>query len=127
MYSYNPRDDWRHDIVVEKIIPAEPGVAYPPCTGGRSGSWRGLVVAGRASCLNRARTSTAFRPDSLGRYRSGDSGAGSSAWAAWLSRWSRTSAPRRHRRSTEAWDVPSHPPGLLGGEAQLIFIRGRSS
>ena len=27
--------DWRHDIVVEKIVPAEPGVAYPRCTGGR--------------------------------------------------------------------------------------------
>jgi Plasmid pRiA4b ORF-3-like protein len=28
-------DDWRHDIVVEKILPAEPGVAYPRCTAGR--------------------------------------------------------------------------------------------
>ncbi len=28
-------DDWRHDVVVEKIVPAEPGVAYPGCTGGR--------------------------------------------------------------------------------------------
>ena len=35
MYSYDFRNDWRHDIVVEKIIPAEPGVAYPRCTGGR--------------------------------------------------------------------------------------------
>jgi Plasmid pRiA4b ORF-3-like protein len=35
VYSYDFRDDWRHDIVVEKIIPAEPGVAYPRCTGGR--------------------------------------------------------------------------------------------
>lgn len=25
----------RHDIVVEKIVPAAPGVAYPRCTGGR--------------------------------------------------------------------------------------------
>jgi len=25
----------RHDIVVEKIAAAEPGVAYPRCTGGR--------------------------------------------------------------------------------------------
>jgi hypothetical protein len=28
-------DDWRHDIVVEKIVPASPGVAYPRCTAGR--------------------------------------------------------------------------------------------
>ena len=35
VYNYDFGDDWRHDIVVEKIIPAEPGVAYPRCTGGR--------------------------------------------------------------------------------------------
>ena len=35
VYRYDFGDDWRHDIVVEKIIPAEPGVAYPRCTGGR--------------------------------------------------------------------------------------------
>jgi hypothetical protein len=35
VYSYDFGDDWRHDIVVEKIVPAEPGVAYPRCTGGR--------------------------------------------------------------------------------------------
>jgi len=35
VYSYDFGDDWRHDMVVEKIIPAEPGVAYPRCTGGR--------------------------------------------------------------------------------------------
>jgi len=35
VYSYDFGDDWRHDIVVETIIPAEPGVAYPRCTGGR--------------------------------------------------------------------------------------------
>jgi hypothetical protein len=34
-YVYDFGDDWRHDIVVEKIVPAEPGVAYPRCTGGR--------------------------------------------------------------------------------------------
>jgi hypothetical protein len=28
-------DTWRHDIVVEKIMPAVPGVAYPRCTAGR--------------------------------------------------------------------------------------------
>ncbi len=35
VYAYDFGDDWRHDIVVEKIMPAEPGVAYPRCTGGR--------------------------------------------------------------------------------------------
>jgi hypothetical protein len=35
VYVYDFGDDWRHDIVVEKIVPAEPGVAYPRCTGGR--------------------------------------------------------------------------------------------
>jgi hypothetical protein len=38
VYTYDFGDDWRHDIVVEKIIPAEPGVAYPRCTGGRRGA-----------------------------------------------------------------------------------------
>ena len=33
MYDFG--DDWRHDIVVEKITPALAGVAYPRCTGGR--------------------------------------------------------------------------------------------
>jgi hypothetical protein len=35
VYAYDFGDDWRHDIAVEKIMPAEPGVAYPRCTGGR--------------------------------------------------------------------------------------------
>jgi hypothetical protein len=35
VYTYDFGDDWRHDIVVETIGPAEPGVAYPRCTGGR--------------------------------------------------------------------------------------------
>ncbi len=35
VFSYDFGDDWRHDMVVEKIVPAEPGVAYPRCTGGR--------------------------------------------------------------------------------------------
>jgi len=35
VYSYDFGDDWRHDMVVEKIVPAEQGVAYPRCTAGR--------------------------------------------------------------------------------------------
>jgi hypothetical protein len=35
VYVYDFGDDWRHDIVVEKITLALPGVAYPRCTGGR--------------------------------------------------------------------------------------------
>ena len=35
VYTYDFGDDWRHDIVVEKILPATPGVAYPRCTAGQ--------------------------------------------------------------------------------------------
>jgi hypothetical protein len=33
-YVYDFGDDWRHAIVVEKIISATPGVSYPRCTAG---------------------------------------------------------------------------------------------
>ena len=35
VYVYDFGDDWQHDIMVEKILAAEPGVAYPRCIAGR--------------------------------------------------------------------------------------------
>jgi len=35
VYIYDFGDDWRHDLVVEKIVPPSAGVAYPRCTAGR--------------------------------------------------------------------------------------------
>ncbi len=34
-YVYDFGDDWEHKVVVEKVLPAEAGVHYPVCTGGR--------------------------------------------------------------------------------------------
>ena len=33
-YTYDFGDNWRHDVVVEKVSPAEDGVRYPRCLAG---------------------------------------------------------------------------------------------
>jgi hypothetical protein len=35
MYTYDFGDSWEHAIVVEKVLPPEPGVAYPICVDGK--------------------------------------------------------------------------------------------
>jgi len=35
MYTYDFGDCWEHAIVVEKVLPPEPGVDYPICLGGK--------------------------------------------------------------------------------------------
>jgi hypothetical protein len=34
-YEYDFGDDWQHDILLEKILPPEPGVTYPVCIKGK--------------------------------------------------------------------------------------------
>jgi hypothetical protein len=34
-YEYDFGDDWQHDLLLEKILPAEPGVSYPRCLKGK--------------------------------------------------------------------------------------------
>ena len=34
-YTYDFGDGWEHGINVEKVLPPEPGLAYPVCTGGK--------------------------------------------------------------------------------------------
>jgi hypothetical protein len=34
-YTYDFGDDWEHDIVVEKVLAAEPGARYPICVAGK--------------------------------------------------------------------------------------------
>ncbi|MGD1103066.1 MAG: plasmid pRiA4b ORF-3 family protein [Terriglobia bacterium] len=35
VYTYDFGDSWEHAIVVEKVLPPEPGLAYPVCVGGK--------------------------------------------------------------------------------------------
>lgn len=35
LYDYDFGDGWKHDIVVEHVLDAEPSTFYPRCTGGR--------------------------------------------------------------------------------------------
>jgi hypothetical protein len=34
-YTYDFGDNWEHAIVVEKVLPPDPGAAYPMCVGGK--------------------------------------------------------------------------------------------
>lgn len=34
-YEYDFGDGWRHDIILEKVLPSEPGVMYPRCLAGK--------------------------------------------------------------------------------------------
>lgn len=45
-YVYGYRDEWRVDILAEKIRPATPGVAYPRCTGGHGEDTPGDLYGG---------------------------------------------------------------------------------
>lgn len=38
VYEYDFGDDWKHDILVEKILPAQAATRYPVCLAGRRAS-----------------------------------------------------------------------------------------
>jgi hypothetical protein len=71
VYVYDFGDDWRHDVVVEKITPALPGVAYPRCTGGRG--WAPEEDSGGIWAHNEAAAGPGmpFTPAALGALSSG--------------------------------------------------------
>lgn len=35
LYTYDFGDDWKHDVVLEKVLARSPGVEYPVCVAGR--------------------------------------------------------------------------------------------
>jgi hypothetical protein len=74
VYVYDFGDDWRHDIVVEKITPALPGTAYPRCTGGCG--WAPEEDSGGIWAHNEAVAAAgpamSFTPAALGALRVGD-------------------------------------------------------
>ena len=35
LYTYDFGDDWEHEILLEKVLPVEPGATYPQCIAGR--------------------------------------------------------------------------------------------
>ena len=35
LYTYDFGDSWEHEIVLEKVLPAEPDASYPICTAGK--------------------------------------------------------------------------------------------
>jgi hypothetical protein len=35
LYTYDFGDGWEHNVVVEKVLPPEPGLTYPICTAGK--------------------------------------------------------------------------------------------
>jgi len=74
VYVYDFGDDWRHDIVVEKIRPGEPCVSYPRCTGGKGGAPE--EDSGGIWVFNSERAADGTRPDRI------DSGALTAAFAA---------------------------------------------
>ena len=45
-YVYDFGDNWQHRIEVEKVVPLDPGVKYPRCTGGRRAAPPGEDIGG---------------------------------------------------------------------------------
>jgi hypothetical protein len=43
-YEYDFGDSWHHDVILEKILPAEDKVKYPVCTDGNMACPRRIAV-----------------------------------------------------------------------------------